>query len=149
MRGELPNIRAIGSSNGLSHYQRACMSTILTLFAVPLIAAGTAMNPLTSHTASDSSAAALARDSSKMTLVVVQNNAKRPVTVYAQNAVGEFKLGVVDANDTGTLRLPDWVIALDPSIDFFVDPKGGGFSQDSGILDMRRGEHLGLVFPGK
>lgn len=124
------------------------MSTILSLFAAPLIAAGTAMNPPTSHTTSDS-AAVLARDSSAMTLVVVQNNAKRPVTVYAQNAVGEFKLGVVDAYDTGTLRLPDWVIALDSTVDFFVDPKGGGFSQDSGNLDLRRGEHLGLVFPGK
>ncbi len=84
-----------------------------------------------------------------MTLVVVQNNAKGLVTVYAQNAVGEFKLGVVDAYDMATLRLPDWVIALDPTIDFFVDPKGGGFSQDSGNLDVRRGEHLGLVFPGR
>ena len=51
------------------------------------------------------SAVVLARDSSAMTLVVVQNNAKRPVTVYAQNAVGEFKLGVVDASDTETLGL--------------------------------------------
>lgn len=124
------------------------MSTIFSLFTAPLIAAGAAMNSLPARMAVDSGAVA-ATDSSAMTLVVVQNNAKRPVTVYAQNALGEFKLGVVDPYDTETLRLPDWVIALDPTIDFFVDPKGGGFSQDSGNLDMRRGEHLGLVFPGK
>jgi hypothetical protein len=54
----------------------------------------------------------------------------------------------VGANDTETLRVPDWVIAFDPTIDFFVDPKGG-FSRDSGDLDLRRGERLGLIVPGK
>ena len=86
-------------------------------------------------------------DSSDMTLVEVQNDRNVPVVVYAQNSWGDVKLGVVDADSTATFRLSD-PLALAGNIDFFVHPKGE-LEEETGTIDVRRGEHLGILVPPK
>jgi hypothetical protein len=84
-------------------------------------------------------------DSSDMTLVEVQNDRNVPVVVYAQDSWGETKLGVVDADSTVTFRLTD-PFALEGHIDFFVHPKGQ-LDEDTGTIEVHRGERLGIVVP--
>lgn len=86
-------------------------------------------------------------DSSDMTLVEVQNDRNVPVVVYAQDSFGEMKLGVVAADSTATFRLSN-PIGTDAEIDFFVHPKGQ-LDEDTGNIDVRRGEHLGILIPPK
>jgi hypothetical protein len=86
-------------------------------------------------------------DSSDMTLVQVQNDRNVPVVVYAQDSWGEVKLGVVNADSTATFRLGK-PIEPDAEIDFFVHPKGQ-LEEDTGNIDVRRGEHLGILVPPK
>ena len=73
-------------------------------------------------------------------------NADELVTVYAQTSYGELKLGVVGPFDTATLRIPDGVVDESSHIDFFIEPKRGA-EQESGYLELERGEHIGLVVP--
>jgi hypothetical protein len=80
-----------------------------------------------------------------MTFVVVQNDRLAPVTVYAQNAEGEYTLGVVAPNSTTALAIPEYVMT-DGDIDFFVQPRGG-FEEDTGVLEVHRGDQVGLVVP--
>jgi len=84
-------------------------------------------------------------DSSTMTLVEVQNNRNVPVTVYAQDEWGEVELGVVGADSAATLRLSD-VLADDDDIDFFVHPKGAA-DEETGNVDVHRGERIGILVP--
>jgi NADPH-dependent ferric siderophore reductase len=84
-------------------------------------------------------------DSSNVTLIEVQNDRHVPVAVYAQDAYGEVELGVVPADSTVTLRLRDAFVGRG-DVDFFVHPKGAP-DQDTGYLDVRRGERLGIVVP--
>ena len=86
-----------------------------------------------------------ATDSSNVTLVEVQNDRKVPVTVYAQDSWGEIKLGVVPADSTVTLRLRDDFVSRG-DVDFFVQPRGQP-EQETGYLEMHRGERLGIVVP--
>ena len=86
-------------------------------------------------------------DSSTITLVEVQNDRHVPVTVYAQNGWGEFRLGVVPADSTETFRVPN-PIAFDDEVDFFVH--GSGLpDQETGTVEIHRGEHLGILVPPK
>jgi hypothetical protein len=86
-----------------------------------------------------------ATDSSHVTLVEVQNDRSVPVTVYAQDSWGEIKLGVVPADSTVTLRLRDDFVSRG-DVDFFVQPRGQ-LEQETGYLEMHRGERLGIVVP--
>jgi hypothetical protein len=86
-------------------------------------------------------------DSSAMTLVEVQNDRNVPVTVYAQDSWGEFELGVVGADSTATLRVSDPVV-VDGDIDFFVRPRGEP-TQETGTVEVHRGERLGIIVPAK
>lgn len=103
-----------------------------TLLAATLMSAAPAISPP-------------ATDSSQMTLVVVQNDRTVPVAVYAQDAWGELELGVVPPDSTVTLRVDDPF--LDRSdIDFFVHPKGQP-EEETGYLDIHRGDRLGILVP--
>ena len=82
-------------------------------------------------------------DSVSMTLVQVQNDRDVPVTVYAQNSWGEIKLGVVGADRTAILRVPD-LAAMDGDVDFFVHPKGQE-DEETGSLDIHHGDRIGIV----
>ena len=113
------------------------MSNLITLLAVPLFAVAPS-----GHTPRNDAAA----DSARMTLVVVQNEQPTPVTVYADEASGEYRLGVVPAFSTETLRIPDPLVIDQASIDFVVAPKGS-FDQDTGYLEVRRSEHIGVIVP--
>jgi NADPH-dependent ferric siderophore reductase len=84
-------------------------------------------------------------DSSNVTLIEVQNDRHVPVAVYAQDAYGEVELGVVPPDSTITLRLRDAFVGRG-DVDFFVHPKGAP-DQETGYLDVRRGERLGIVVP--
>ena len=84
-------------------------------------------------------------DSSSMTLVEVQNDRSVPVAVYLQDEWGESKLGVVPADSTVTLRVKDPLVN-DHEIDIFVQPRGQP-DEDTGTLEIHRGEHLGVVVP--
>jgi len=84
-------------------------------------------------------------DSSNVTLIEVQNDRHVPVAVYAQDAYGEAELGVVPPDSTVTLRLRDAFVGRG-DVDFFVHPKGAP-DQETGYLDVRRGERLGIVVP--
>ena len=113
------------------------MSSLMTLLSIPFLS----FAPVAVRTASPA-----AVDSSEMTTIVVQNENAVPITVYAQSAFGELKLGVVGPWDVQTLRVPDAVVEDRASVDFFVQPKQGR-EQDSGYLELHRGEHLGLIVP--
>src|SRR5215211_7511139 len=82
---------------------------------------------------------------SNVTLIEVQNDRHVPVAVYAQDAYGEVELGVVPPDSTVTLRLRDAFVGRG-DVDFFVHPKGAP-DQETGYLDVRRGERLGIVVP--
>ena len=121
------------------------MSTAMQLLIVPLLAIGAPNGASAAHRPADSTAA---RDSSRMTLVEVQNDQRTPVTVFAQNAFGEVKLGVVSPDDIANLRVPEWLVSFDSDIDFFVQPKHG-LEQESGTINVRRGDNVGLIVPAK
>ncbi|MFN8573518.1 MAG: hypothetical protein U0132_15800 [Gemmatimonadaceae bacterium] len=112
------------------------MSSILALIALPLLAGA----PRHHHTP------AAAPDSSSMTVVLVQNDRSQPITVYAQDDIGEFKLGVVPPDSVLTLRVPDLMVGGSATIDFFIHPKGGN-EQESGFIEVREGDRVGLVVP--
>jgi len=84
-------------------------------------------------------------DSASATLIEVQNDRHVPVVVYAQDSWGEVELGVVPPDSTVTLRLSDAVVERG-EVDFFVHPKGAP-DQETGYLDVRRGERLGILVP--
>ncbi len=112
------------------------MSSILALITLPFLAG------VPSHHHPRSAMP----DSSAMTVVLIQNDRPQPVTVYAQDDVGEFKLGIVPPDSVVTLRIPDLMVAGGATIDFFVHPKGG-VEQESGFIEVRNGDHVGLVVP--
>lgn len=85
-------------------------------------------------------------DSSDITLVEVQNDRKVPVTVYAQDSWGEIRLGVVPPDSTVTLRVRDTFVRDGEDVDFFVQPHGQP-EQETGYLEVRRGERLGIIVP--
>ena len=84
-------------------------------------------------------------DSPNATLIEVQNDRRVPVVVYAQDAWGEVRLGVVPPDSTVTLRLSDAFVGRG-EVDFFVHPKGAP-DQETGYLDVRPGERLGILVP--
>lgn len=109
------------------------MFTIITLLAMPLLA-GTPAPPKASAPV----------DSAAMTLVVVENDRRVPVTVYLEHGDEDIRLGVVGALGDTTLRIPDYLAGDD--VRFFVQPKGQ-LEEASGALDVARGAHVGLVIP--
>jgi hypothetical protein len=84
-------------------------------------------------------------DSASMTLVVVQNDRSVPVTVYAQYEWSESKLGVVLAGASKTFRLSEYFLESG-DVDFFVQPTGQA-EEESGNMEIRRGEHVGVIVP--
>ena len=83
-------------------------------------------------------------DSAQMTLVVVQNDRDVPVTVYLERGNEEVRLGRVGGMSDSTLRVPDFIAGQD--VRFFVQPVGES-EESTGLVDLERGEHLGLVIP--
>ena len=100
---------------------------------------------LTAVAAPDPSASVAPVDSATMTLVVVQNDRAVPVTVYAQNDVGEYKLGVVAPNETMTMSLEPFMID-EGDVQFFVHP-AGQLDESTQPLELHRGERIGVVVP--
>lgn len=114
--------------------------TILTLLTLPLVA-------MTSGTPRHHTPEATV-DSSQMTLVTVQNDDSRPVRVEMQNSWGDYELGTVPANGVVSLQVPQLLIDDGVDVDFFIVPKGG-FEQDSGYMELHRGDHVGLLVPNR
>ena len=85
-------------------------------------------------------------DSSGLTLVEVQNDRHVPLTVYAQDSWGEIRLGVVPPDSTVTLRLRDSFVRDGADVDFFVQPRGQA-EEETGFMEVRRGERLGVLVP--
>jgi hypothetical protein len=101
--------------------------------------------PFFTATADTGAAPAAHTDSSAMTLVVVQNDRDVPVTIYAQNDFGEYKLGVVSPGDARTLEIEPFIFD-EGDIEFFVQPKGQ-LEQSAGPITLRRGERIGVLVP--
>ncbi|MEO8336501.1 MAG: hypothetical protein ABI664_16090 [bacterium] len=109
------------------------MLNIIAALALPL-AVATSPAPVTT-------------DSADMTLVVVDNDRGVAVTVYEEDSFGDFKLGVVAPNSQATLRMKDYII-YESQVQFFVVPKGE-LEESAPMLDVRRGERVGLVVPAR
>ena len=112
------------------------MSHFITLLTLPFFAAAPTHHPKTDTPA----------DSTRMTFVVVQNDRPTPVTIYADEASGEFRLGTVPAWGLETLRVPEALVLDETNIDFYVAPRTG-FDLDTGYLEVHRGEHIGVIVP--
>jgi hypothetical protein len=112
------------------------MSHFITLLTLPFFAAGH-----THHAKTETPA-----DSARMTLVVVQNDRPTPVTIYADEASGEYRIGTVPAWEMETLRVPDALVLDESNIDFYIAPRGD-LDLESGYLEVHRGEHVGLIVP--
>lgn len=108
------------------------MLGIITLLSVPLL--GTSAAPPT----------AAPVDSAAMTLVVVENERRVPAIVYLERGNEDIRLGVVGAYGDTTLRIPDYL--ADSEARFFVEP-AGEIDESTGIVDIERGKHVGLVIP--
>jgi hypothetical protein len=95
---------------------------VITLLAIPLLAAGRA----------------------DTTEVVVQNNRDVPVTVYLEVGDEDVRLGTVSSRGDSILRVPSYLAVDDVKI--FVEP-AGELEESTGDLDLKPGEHLGVVVP--
>ena len=82
------------------------------------------------------------------TEVVVQNDENVPVTVYVEWGSEELRLGKVDAMDTAHLALPAWLITSEADVDIIVHPTRG-FDQETGYLEVRRGDTIGVIVPAR
>ena len=95
----------------------------------------------------DSSASrSRSRHMRQSTAIEVQNDRNVDVTVYAQGSTGEIRLGVVRADSIATLTIPEWLVLESGSIDIFVQPRGQ-FEEDTGPLEIREGDRIGVVVP--
>ena len=78
------------------------------------------------------------------TTATVENDLDQPITVYLEVGNEEIKLGNVPAEADSTFTLPRWLVGVAPrQMDFYVHPTKG-LDQDTGPVDMRQGEHLGI-----
>ena len=84
-------------------------------------------------------------DSSAMTLVLVQNNRHVPVTVWAEDAWGDFKLGVVAADGSGSFFLKPRLLMNGQVRLFVISP--GRANEDTGLLQMSPGDAIGVTVP--
>jgi hypothetical protein len=109
------------------------MVGIITLLSLPLLAS-TPSAPR----------ASAPEDSAAMTLVVVENDRRVPATVYLERGDEDIRLGVVGAFGDTTLRIPDYLAEGD--VRFFVEP-AGEIDESTGLVDLERGKHVGLVIP--
>ena len=112
------------------------MLNLIALLTAPLL--GGALPPARAS-------ARMNDDSSAMTLVVVQNQRKVPVTVYLERGSEDIRLGVVDALADTTFRLPDHVVG---DVQFFVDPRSG-VEESTEYVNLEAGEHIGLIVPAR
>ena len=80
--------------------------------------------------------------------VVVQNDRTEPVTVYLETATGEFRLGRVGPLGTADLVVPRWLVGSGAAVDIFVHPRRG-FDEDTGELEVRRGDRVGVIVPAR
>ena len=78
--------------------------------------------------------------------LTVDNPRAMAVTVFAEQGPFDVRLGQVPAHSRATLRFPKSVVLPDESIEIFVHPERG-FDLSSDMLQVRRGEHLGLRVP--
>jgi len=82
------------------------------------------------------------------TTVVVQNNLKDPVRVYAERGAFDIRLGVVPAGGDATLAIPAWMVEESGSVTVYVRTSNG-VEQRTGLLEVHRGERLGVVVPAR
>jgi hypothetical protein len=83
---------------------------------------------------------------SDSTTIIVQNDRTKPVAVYLDLGSEEITLGHVNGLDIGTFVVPPWLLFGERSVNVFVHPQGG-FDMETGHLELRRGEHLGVLVP--
>ncbi len=79
------------------------------------------------------------------TTVMVENTRDQAVAVFVEMGDFDTRLGSVPAQQTVTLRIPDWLTDR-RSIELFVHPEGG-IDLASETMQIRRGTHLHLVVP--
>jgi hypothetical protein len=113
------------------------MLNIIAVLAFPTLIAA----PTRSATPSEPS------DSAAMTVVVVQNERNVPVTVYEEDDFGDTKIAVVAANETETVDMQRFV-RDESTIRIFVKPNGEQ-EEATDLLEMRPGDHLGVVIPAR
>lgn len=109
------------------------MINVVTLLAVQMIVGA---SPGHSAPAKD--------DSTDMTVVVVQNERRVPVTVTAEYGDEDIKLGVVSAESDSTLRVPSYLVGRE--VKFFVQP-AGQIELSSEPVEIQRGAHVGVIVP--
>jgi hypothetical protein len=134
------------------------MKTLLTTLALSLAAvAGVSLaQPAPSLHAAGPIAAP--RDSSEVmtavippderaeTTLTVENERNVPVTIYAEEGDFDHPLGRVGAHDESTFVLPAWLSGPGQGVRLFVHPLNG-FDLASDLLDVTRGEHIGVRVP--
>lgn len=96
----------------------------------------------------DTMSAVLTSGELNATTLTVNNPLTTAVTVYIEQGTFDIRVGTVAPQSTATLRLPEWLIKEQQTLEFFVHPQGG---QDlaSSRLEVRPGAHLGLRVPAQ
>lgn len=112
------------------------MLTIAGLLIAPLVAGSSPRPPKTGVV-----------DSASMTLVVVQNEQKVPVTLYVQNDASDTRIAVISPMTDTTVRIPDYLVEAG-EVTFFVHPDHA-LDESTSPIPVERGEHIGLIVPAK
>ena len=97
---------------------------------------------------SDAMTAYIPPDERAETTLTVENERNVPVTVYAEEGDFDHELGQIPARGESTLVLPGWLTGPGDAVRLFVHPKNG-FDLASDLLDIRRGEHMGIRVPSR
>ena len=77
------------------------------------------------------------------TTATVENDLNQPVTVYLEMGSEEIRLGIVPGDGDSTFTLPPWLVTTSRDLDFLVHPVKGR-DQETGPVEIHRGEHLGI-----
>lgn len=134
------------------------MKTLLTSLALSLATAASvsfAQTTASLHTtgiiaapldSSDAMTAYIPPDERAETTLTVDNERNVPVTIYAEEGDFDHELGQIPAHGESTIVLPGWLTGPGDAVRLFVHPKNG-FDLASDLLDIERGEHMGLRVP--
>jgi len=80
------------------------------------------------------------------TTVTVQNNLSERAKIYVERGMFDVKLGSVPAGGSMVFDLPSWILNGDDAVSVYARTKHG-LEQTTGILEVHRGERLGVVIP--
>lgn len=115
-------------------------------FPKELLLAGVAVGLVLTARPTGVAAAPGAADS---TMVTVRNDRPVPVTMYLDQGDFDLRLGIVAANATATLHLPEDIVRTQHQVGIFAHPEGATFDLAAQSLSVRPGDHLNVVVPSK